>query len=312
MKITNKLNLPQPFVDAVTKDYREIAPNEFSITEMNKGVKEIILSRRHREDIEVDAVEMFWAVFGTAFHSVMEKGKLADPEISESVLRKTFTIDGKEYILSGKFDVYNAETFTVTDWKTSMIYSIQRNIADGADSDWYKQQRGYWLLLNSNGFKCSGAEIAAMARDWSIGKVGRERDYPESPITKIRYDFTHHEVYIDAMEFYTKKFELINQYIDVPDDDIPECLADERWEKKEHWCIWREGNKRPTSYHFTKEEAEFAMETLVAKADGKGKPYSVQFYEQKPAKCVDYCKVNKFCHFYQGWISQHQNDEEEE
>lgn len=312
MIITNKLGLPQAFVDACEKDYRKLDDNEFSITELNNGVKEIILARRHHDKIEVDAIDQFWALIGTAYHSIMEKGEVAEHEISESVLKKTIEINGKEYVVSGKFDLYDAKNKRVVDWKTSMLYSIEKTIQDGTDSNWFKQGRGYWLLLNSNGFKCEQSTVYALARDWSIGRAGRESTYAQSPIVEINWQFNNPDDYVDAMAYYTRKLELIDKYIDTPDDEIPECLPEERWEKKEIWAVWREGNKRATSFHITKEQAEFAIETLEANAVRKGKPYYVEYRKQRPAKCCDYCRVNKFCSFYKDWVANNSDEEESE
>ena len=308
MKITNSYGLPQSFVEAASGNHREMASNEFSVTELNKGVKEIILSRRHRDEIEVDVINMLWAIFGQAFHSVMERGKLSEMEISEASLSKKFHINGKEYILSGQFDLYNAETKMIDDWKTSLLYSIEKNIKEGRDSDWFKQTRGYFMLLIDNGFECVGGRIIPVARDWSIGKVKAFKGYSPSPIIPIEYKF-YNDDYLDALEFYQNKLYLIDKYIDSPDDEIPDCLPEERWEKNEHWAIWREGNKRVTEYFSTRESAEFALEAYNKKG---GKPYSVVYTEQTPAKCLNYCSCREQCSFYKQWMDSHGSEESTE
>ena len=68
MKVTNKLNLPAAFVNAVSTT-RHNAAGCFSATTLNKGAKEIILSDRHFDEVEVDAADSVWAVWGTAVHA---------------------------------------------------------------------------------------------------------------------------------------------------------------------------------------------------------------------------------------------------
>ena len=74
MKITNKLNLPQPFVDAVTREY-QYKDKQYSVTAILKDVREILLTRRHNDEIEQDVADMIWLIFGTAVHKVLEDSK---------------------------------------------------------------------------------------------------------------------------------------------------------------------------------------------------------------------------------------------
>ena len=74
MKVTNRLNLPAAFVHAVSTE-RHNAPGCFSATTLNKGAKEVVLTDRHYEEIEVDAADSVWAVWGTAVHALLESEK---------------------------------------------------------------------------------------------------------------------------------------------------------------------------------------------------------------------------------------------
>jgi hypothetical protein len=71
MKITNNYNLPDAFINFVS-NVRHNNKGEVSATTILKGAKEIVLTDRHFDEIEVDASEMVWSTFGTAFHAVME------------------------------------------------------------------------------------------------------------------------------------------------------------------------------------------------------------------------------------------------
>ena len=83
MKVTNKLNLPSAFVRAVSRE-RHNKPNHFSATTLLKGVKEIVLTLRHFDELEIDAAESLFAVFGTAVHAIMEANAGADDFVEES------------------------------------------------------------------------------------------------------------------------------------------------------------------------------------------------------------------------------------
>lgn len=54
--ITNKLNLPQPFVDAATSSHR-YKPNRYSVTEVLGGTCEAILKRRHQGEQDEDVAD---------------------------------------------------------------------------------------------------------------------------------------------------------------------------------------------------------------------------------------------------------------
>ena len=71
MKITNKYNLPYGFVKAVSTE-RHNAENCISATTLLQGVKQIILTDRHWNELEDDVSERIWAIFGSAVHLLME------------------------------------------------------------------------------------------------------------------------------------------------------------------------------------------------------------------------------------------------
>lgn len=54
--ITNKMNLPKPFVDAATSNH-EYKPNRYSVTEVLGGTCEAILKRRHHGEQDEDVSE---------------------------------------------------------------------------------------------------------------------------------------------------------------------------------------------------------------------------------------------------------------
>ena len=89
MKITNKSKLPQPFVDAVSGDYK-YREKRYSVTTMLKPVREIMLMRRHGDNIEQDVSDMIWAIFGTACHSILENSTERKHLLKEKALSMKF------------------------------------------------------------------------------------------------------------------------------------------------------------------------------------------------------------------------------
>ena len=68
MKVTNIYNLPQALVDAVTTE-KHNKDGEYSATTLLKGECETILTKRHWNEILVDASESIWQIFGTPVFS---------------------------------------------------------------------------------------------------------------------------------------------------------------------------------------------------------------------------------------------------
>ena len=75
MKYTNKLNLPQSIVDSFTESDTPIK-NRYSVTEILKSNKEILLTRKYWNNIEVDVSECINMLFGTAVHKILEENTL--------------------------------------------------------------------------------------------------------------------------------------------------------------------------------------------------------------------------------------------
>lgn len=119
MKITNNKGLPQPLVAMAESEYK-LADNEYRVTSTLKGIRETILERRHHDEIEVDVSDRIWQIFGTSVHGLLEAQAEGANEFKEERLK--MEING--YILSGQFDLYNAETQTITDYKTASVWKI--------------------------------------------------------------------------------------------------------------------------------------------------------------------------------------------
>lgn len=144
MKITNNINLPQPLVDAVTREYK-YKPKQYSVTALLKGPTQAVLERRHDDEIEQDVSEMIWMIFGTAVHHVLEQSQETENQLKENKLVIDI-LNG--YKLSGIFDLYDDKTGTVTDYKTA---SVNKVLFDDWD-DYRKQTLIYCWMLRQIGF----------------------------------------------------------------------------------------------------------------------------------------------------------------
>ena len=280
MIITNRLNLPKPFVEMAKRDY-ELEPNEYRVTSLLKGIRETILERRHGKEIEQDVSDMIWLLFGTAVHSILERHAEGDNEFKEERIKIPFG----NYILSGQFDLYNDETKTVTDYKTASVWKV----IYGDFTDWRRQTLIYAYMLRKIGFYAENSEIVALLKDHSKRDAKTKAGYPKLPVQKIPFHFTEED--FQGIEVWlSDSFLEIARCETLPDDELPLCTPDERYNSGDKFAVMKKGNKKAMRVLDSKEEAEKWM------GDNGGDSIEPRPGEDK--KCIDYCNCCEFCNYY--------------
>jgi len=286
MIITNNLGLPQAFVEMAKRDY-EYKPNEYRVTSLLKGVRETILERRHHNEIEQDVSDMIWMLFGTAVHSILENYKEADHEIKESRIK----IPIGNYILSGQFDLYNAETQTITDYKTCSVWKI----IYGDFEDWRRQLLIYAYIMRTIGFEVMQGEVIAMMKDHSKSQAKRKSDYPQLPVKKVYFRFTDQD-FIQIEVWLKEKFTEISEAEKLPDDKLPLCTLEERFNSGDKFAVMKKGRKTALRVLDSMEEAEEWKELNVGDY--------IQVRKGEDKKCADYCSSCEFCNYYQNQVKE--------
>jgi hypothetical protein len=282
MVITNELGLPQPFVDAVTSEYR-YKPKRYSVTSVLNGTREVILQRRHADEITSDVSDMVWIIFGTAVHSVLEHSRETDTQLKENWVSMEMP---NGYTLSGIFDLYDDATGTVTDWKTASVWKV---IMDDWD-DYRKQTLMYCCILRSMGFDARRGEIVALLKDHSKSKAEHDRSYPQHPVYRIGWDFTDDDV-ADMMAWLERRFEEIEEAEKLPDDELPLCTDEERWHRPDKWALMKRGRKSAVKLYDDELTARKACES-------NGKGFFVEHRHGEDVKCEKYCSACAFCDYY--------------
>ena len=299
MNITNKNGLPNAYYqNCLRDDHPRYGMDTFSATELLKGTKEIILTHRHWNELEVDCSDMVWLILGKAVHAVFE-GHEDEQEISEARVHATVMAYNPAtdlwdipITISGGFDLYNGETKTLTDYKTTQAFGFKMKQEEGTDSDWYRQLKIYWWLLGKNGFEVRKGQIVAILKDYSKAKARLDASYPQLPIQTVTYNgFGNSETAMLFESDLTRKIDQIRAYDLMADDEIPPCTKEERWEKGEKWAVMKNGRK--SAIRLLDSEAE-----ARDMADGLGKEQFVTYRPGTPIKCQDYCSACEFCSFY--------------
>lgn len=281
--ITNKLNLPKPFVDAVTSDH-EYTPHRYSVTEVLGGTCEAVLKRRHQGESEEDVADRVWAIFGTAVHKVLQEAESTDTQLQENWL----SVDLSEgYVISGIFDLYDDSTGTVTDYKTVGTIKWLKGDFD----DYRMQTLAYCWMLRKHGFDAKNGEIVMLLRDWSKPKARHDSDYPQCQVQKVSWEFNDSD--FDEIEGHIKRwFAEVALQEKLGDAELKPCTKEQRWHRDDKWAVIKNTAKRATRVLDDEDSANALREELENKT---GKGHHVEFRQGENVKCEMYCPVARFC-----------------
>ena len=73
MLITNNEALPQPIVDAVTKDPYSRGDSDISVTQLLQPARKVVLEKKHDHEMVVDAADRLFALLGQIGHGILER-----------------------------------------------------------------------------------------------------------------------------------------------------------------------------------------------------------------------------------------------
>ena len=276
MKLTNKYSLPQTILNVIARPTYTKGKANFSVTELLTSPRIVQLKRKHWNELEEDASDMVWSLFGSAIHGVLEHGK-GDNHIVEE--RIHLEIDGTH--ISGAIDLQEVEEdgIILSDYKTTSAFVVQNN-----KQDWHDQLNIYAYLVEKAKKKpVKKLQIVAIVRDWARRDAEKE-GYPQAPIVVIDIPLWPME---QREQFITDR---INKHItaafdmEIGDEIIP-CTPEDMWEKETTYAVKKEGGVRAKSVHKTREEAEAVLT----------KGYFLEVREGERTRCQSFCQVAPFC-----------------
>ena len=279
MRVTNKINLPAAFVRATSTD-RHNAAGCFSATTLNKGAKEIILTDRHWDEIETDASDNVWAIFGTAVHAILEN------QPDNNFHEEKFKVPVSKSFVTGQVDSYDMENKTIYDWKTASVWKIQYKDF----TDWKAQGLTYAYLMQQSGLEVKRCKFVALLKDHSKSKARTDSSYPQSPVYIYEFEVTAQDLAATKERIEKKVAEIESAYL-LGDDDIEPCTADERWADNDKFAVMKNGRKTAVKLFDNQADADAYA----------GELGNAHYVEHRPAisrKCVDYCNCKEFCSFY--------------
>lgn len=296
MIITNELGLPAQIYNSCKQEYT-YRPKRYSVTTILKDPKQVLLQRRHANEIVMDCADMIYLISGTAFHSYLEKQEGLPTELKEESI-EYHTRNG--YTMSGRFDKYDIVSGLITEWKEGSVNKVLYNNVD----DYIKQGKYYCVALRQMGFPASKFEIVMKMRDWVAYKAKYDPTYPKHGFHIWKFEFTEKELN-EAEEEINLYFEELERLEKLEDDFIPACSKEKRtFNSEDKYAVMKFGRKRALKVCDTEEQAK-------AYLNEKGGDY----IELRPAtdkNCIEYCTCSGFCNYYKQLMEEIKNKEGEE
>ena len=297
MKFTNKFNLPQTFVNVIHRPTYSKGKAHISATEIINSPRIVQLKKKHWDDIEQDASEMVWSLFGSAVHNILEHGK-----DKHHIVEERLHIQFEGWNISGAIDLQevNPETGTVTisDYKVTGAWAVMNE-----KDDWHRQLNIYgWMVEKVKKVPVGKLQIIAIIRDWSARDAASKEGYPQSPVATIDiplWTFEEREAFITKRiyDHGTALFEMET------DGEMPDCTPEEMWEKKTSYALKKDGNVRAKSVHETLEDAEKALAKSEETAK-KNEKFAIEVRQGERTRCRSYCQVSPFCSQYQSYLKE--------
>lgn len=271
MRITNNFNLPQCIVDIVKSEQHEMVDKRFSVTELLNCNTEILLKRRHNQDIELDVSKCVATLFGTAVHYYIEKfDKTGMAEIKfEQEIKNG-------YVLVGKLDLYDKSNSTVIDWKTCSLWKVLNNSFD----DWKKQGLIYAWLLTQKGELVDKVTFYGLIKDWKQG-CGVEQ------IFEYTFKVDPQDI-IDTGKFIFNKITQLSKLENTPDYDLIKC--EETWNTGDIYSVYKTEDAERATRNF---DNLFDAENFAKQKGG-----IVKVRKGIDKKCNDYCTCRDYCKYF--------------
>lgn len=294
MKLTNNFQLPDTFINIIQRPQYDKGDSQISATEILNSPRIVQLKRKHWEELEQDAADMVWSLFGSAVHEILQHGK----DEHHIVEQRTFT-EFAGWKISGAIDLQEVyeDGIVISDYKVTGAWAVMNE-----KGDWHKQLNLYaWLVERVKGAHVKAIQIIAIVRDWNRRDALTKDGYPKAPIVTIDiplWSFEEREKYIEErLRMHNDAF-----FAAHTDESMPECTPEEMWERPTFYAVKKDGNVRAKSVHEDRSAAEKALALAQEKAK-KGESFSIEVREGDRVRCSGFCQVSKFCSQYQAYLS---------
>jgi len=260
-----------------------------SVTQLLNSPKIVALTKKFEDEIEQDASDMVWSIFGSAVHNILEHGK-DENHIVEQRIHKEY----EGWHISGAIDlqVVNNAGIDVKDYKTTTIWAVMNEKVE-----WEIQLNIYaGLVEDVKKIPVTSVGIVAIIRDWNRRESTTREGYPEAPIKELPIRLWTKE---ERDAFISKRIASHSacEFALETDSKLPDCTPEEMWEKPTVWAVKKIGNKRAHSLYETQQLAIEAMKEL-------GDKYEIEVRKGERTRCNNFCPVNTWCKQYKTYVKE--------
>jgi len=276
MLYTNNGGLPKPLHDVLVNNAYERAEGTISVTELIDSPRIRQLLQRHNHEIVKDVSSMVFALVGTGLHVAMSR-------YNKGVSEKRFYADYDGTAISGIPDLFEDEI--LYDYKTTSIWTD----IFGVREEWKSQMNVYRWLLRKNDIVINKLSLIAIFRDWTLSQVSRRDDYPPYP-AKV-YDIPLWTL-LETSIYVGDRVSLHNSAAQEPDDKLPECTPEERWQEDAVYAVYQDGQSKAKRVLPTIAEANNWI-ALAPKAK-----YNIVTRPEEWKRCEEYCDASQYCNMY--------------
>lgn len=309
---TNNTDIPLGLAVWLVEDNYDYIqdPNYYSVTELMRPIKQIILGRRNREERVTDLVDCIPSALGNALHTAIEQAWLNNAHRSlevlgypEDVIKRVLINPTPEqlketedpipvyleqrtvkkvgrFLVGGKFDMV-AEGI-VQDNKSTSAYTW---VYGGREDD-YALQGSLYRWLNPDKITEDFIRINFIFTDWQKSQSLQNPLYPDS---RCKYkdiplkDVTSTDLWVK------QKLALIEKYENAAEEDIPDCTDEELWMSDTVYKYFADETK--TSGRSTKNFTDYMEALSYSQSKGKGVVITVP---GEPKRC-GYCPAFEIC-----------------
>ncbi len=285
--MTNRNNLPDAIVKAIMNDSYDAGQSDFTATSLIKPARISALEAQHKAEIQEDAEDGLYRLYGQVAHGILERANMND--LAEKRFFSTWTVGGKDYIVSAQLDTLSLTDSILRDFKFTTAWGFQLDKDPKAEH--IAQLNIQLELLRRNGLDAKELQIIGLLRDWQYREAKYNQNYPQAPIAIQNIPMWSRA---QTNAFIAMR---IAAHVDAK-VNLPECDPAERWQKESTWAVIKKGQKRAIN-------GGVQMSEDLARAVSIKNPGT--FVEHRPGestRCATYCRVNKFCSQYQATLNK--------
>lgn len=311
MQITNQYGFPLAIsVWAINDNYDYVNdPKYFSVTNLLKPVRQIVLQRRiDPETLTTDVDDFLARAIGSSIHDSIEKAWVNNYKdclkrlgVQESVIKRFKINPEKDSLKEGDIPVY-LEQRTVKDCDGYKIGGKFDFVADGllhdnkstttmkwtknsSDKD-YMLQGSLYRWLNPDIIKEDFIRINFVFTDWK--KLDALKD-PKYPQQRAAYKDIPLMSLADTQSWLSNKLKQIEQHLNTPEEQLPECSDEELWRTPTKYKYFANPSASRATKNFDSQTD--AYKYMMIEKQGKG---CIRVVPGEPRRC-NYCSAASIC-----------------